>query len=84
MSHLRPGFSPEDLVRPAARIHMRPNCSHVFALDLKCHIYRKWGDFPARMSDNLRSRVQQALSQSVHFQYHVGAEDHLAYARRCH
>eukprot|EP00439_Symbiodinium_sp_Y106_P057662 s2070_g8.t1 len=49
VSHLRPGFSPEDLVR---------------------------------MSDNLRSRVQQALSQSVHFQYHVGAEDHLAYARR--
>ena len=34
------------------------------------------------MSDNLRSRVQQALSQGVHFQYHVGAEDHLAYARR--
>ncbi|CAE7215109.1 ERBIN [Symbiodinium natans] len=49
LSHLRPGFSPEDLVR---------------------------------MSDNLRSRVQQALSQGVHFQYHVGAEDHLAYARR--
>ncbi|CAE7728990.1 LRRC1 [Symbiodinium sp. CCMP2592] len=49
VSHLRPGFSPEDLVR---------------------------------MSDNLRSRVQQALSQGVHFQYHVAAEDHLAYARR--
>lgn len=36
----------------------------------------------SRMYENLRKNVRAAVSSGVHFQYHVGIEEHLAYARR--
>lgn len=35
-----------------------------------------------RMSQKLCHRVREAVAAGVQFQYHVGIEEHLAYARR--
>ena len=39
---------------------------------------------PDRLYENLRKNVRAAVSSGVQFQYHVGIEEHLAYARRLH
>ena len=36
------------------------------------------------MYENLRKNVRAAVSSGVQFRYHVGIEEHLAYARRLH